>query len=29
MSRVFGSAAQLGYVVRDAQPAMGAWLTHG
>jgi hypothetical protein len=29
MSRIFGSPAQLGYVVRDVQVAMDAWLTHG
>ena len=29
VSRIFGNPAQLGYVVRDVQAAMHAWLTHG
>jgi Glyoxalase/Bleomycin resistance protein/Dioxygenase superfamily len=29
MSRIFGDPAQLGYVVRDIERAMDAWLAHG
>jgi hypothetical protein len=29
MSRIFGNPAQLGYVVRDIEAAMDAWIAHG
>jgi hypothetical protein len=29
MSRIFGSIAQMGYVVRDARAAMDAWIENG
>jgi Glyoxalase/Bleomycin resistance protein/Dioxygenase superfamily len=29
VSRIFGNPAQLGYIVRDIQSAMDAWVEHG